>query len=66
MLHPAKTASATFAQKRAKIKVGQIASLAFPVKNQGKIFIEIPNIIIRKYNLTSYLEALIHPSEPFL
>ena len=36
MLHPAKTASATFAQKQAKIKVGQIASSAFPVKNRGK------------------------------
>ena len=36
MLHPAKTASATFAQKRAKIKVGQIASLAFPVNNRVK------------------------------
>ena len=36
MLHPARTASATFAQKRAKIKVGQIASSAFLMKNQGK------------------------------
>ena len=37
MLHPAKTASATFAQKRAKIKVGQIASSAFLVKNRERL-----------------------------